>query len=136
LADVQYIIYDSDADVKIDGMNFDDFMNVIALDDFSSHAHFEVREWQAALYVTKNLDGVTPYGGVKYSDARIKHDIYGREMSGDIHNFHQGIDVEAKDNVGLFVGADFEVIPGRLNVSVEGRFIDETAATIGVEYRF
>jgi hypothetical protein len=111
-------------------------MNVIALDDFSSHAHIEVREWQAALYVTKNFDGITPYGGVKYSDARIKHDIYGRERDGDIYSFHQGIDVEAKDNVGLFVGADFEVIPGRLNVSVEGRFFDETAATIGVEYRF
>ena len=138
LADVQYIIYDSDADVKIDGTKFDDFMNdpLISGGDFSSHAHFQAREWQAALYVTKNFDGITPYGGVKYSDARIKHDIYGREKSGDIHNFHQGIDVEAKDNVGLFVGADFEVIPGRLNVGVEGRFIDETAATIGVEYRF
>lgn len=136
LADVQYIIYDSDADVKIDGTNFDDFMNVIAIGDFSSHAHFESRQWQAALYVTKNIDGATPYAGIKYSDATIKLDIYGRERSGNIYSFHQGINVEAKDNVGVFIGIDFEVIPDRLIVSVEGRFIDETAATIGVEYRF
>jgi hypothetical protein len=138
LADVQYISYDSDADIKIDGANFDDFMNDpnMANGDFSSHAHLEAREWQAALYVTKNIKGITPYGGIKYSDARIEHDIYGRERSGNIYSFHQGIRVEAKNNVGVFVGADFEVIPGRLKVSVEGRFFDETAATIGAEYRF
>ncbi|MDI6745488.1 MAG: hypothetical protein QMD07_08965 [Thermodesulfovibrionales bacterium] len=43
---------------------------------------------------------------------------------------------KADKNFGVVAGADIYLIPKRLSVSIEGRFIDETAGTIGVNYRF
>jgi hypothetical protein len=44
--------------------------------------------------------------------------------------------MEADDNFGAFLGTDIYIIPDKLSVNIEGRFIDETSGTIGVTYRF
>ncbi len=43
---------------------------------------------------------------------------------------------EADSNFGVFLGTDVYVIPNRLSVNVEGRFLDETAFSLGATYRF
>ena len=43
---------------------------------------------------------------------------------------------EADKNFGIFLGTDIYVIPNKFSVNIEGRFIDETAFTIGANYKF
>ena len=43
---------------------------------------------------------------------------------------------DAKKNVGVFLGADFNVLPNHLSVNVEVRLVDETSGSIGVNYKF
>jgi len=45
-------------------------------------------------------------------------------------------EAEADDNFGIFLGTDFYIIPNQLSLNIEARFVDETAGTIGVNYRF
>ena len=43
---------------------------------------------------------------------------------------------KAKNNVGAFLGADFNIQPNHLSVNLEVRLIDETSGSIGVNYKF
>lgn len=90
---------------------------------FKGKATFQ--EWHAAPYIGMKIGNFTPYLGAKYSDVRIKT----RDDSG------QGLKLEADDNVGVFVGATYEVIKN-LKLNLEGRFIDETALSFGISYKF
>lgn len=42
---------------------------------------------------------------------------------------------KADNNVGVFIGSDYNITKN-LSVNVEGRFIDETAMSIGATYKF
>ncbi len=83
------------------------------------------QEWQVAPYVGMKFENFTPYVGVKYSDVRVKI----KDEEGDWLKF------KADDNVGVFGGISYEVIKN-LKLNLEGRFIDETALSLGLTYKF
>ena len=135
LTDGFYRVADLDAEEgRYDG-------SVATLNTASSR--FEVREWQIALLAATEIDvggpareevlGITsivPYAGLKYSD------IGGRLRL--VHNsglYNNPGEIESDKNFGMFVGCDF-VGPNSVLLNLEGRFIDETAMTAGLEVLF
>jgi opacity protein-like surface antigen len=84
------------------------------------------QEWQVAPYVGIKIGNFTPYLGAKYSDVRIKakHDEEGYTLK-----------YKADDNVGAFVGISYKIME-KLKLNLEGRFIDETALSFGLTYKF
>lgn len=84
------------------------------------------QEWQVAPYVGMKFGNLTPYLGVKYSDVRVK---IKDEEEGDWVKF------KADKNVGPFVGINYKIIEN-LKLNLEGRFIDESALSLGLTYKF
>jgi len=81
-------------------------------------------EWHVAPYIARKINNFTPYLGVKYSDMRVK-----------IKNPAGKTNLKAKDNFGVFAGADYKINEDML-LNLEGRFIDETAMSIAFTYKF
>ncbi len=142
MADAQYLRYEVDGKLKIDGKEIDqDFLAGLQEVDpsatFSSTKKTKIQEWQVALYANKTIGNFSPYGGVKYSDFKADLELNG---SGQVlgEPFSMKIDgkSEADKNFGVFLGTDIYVIPNKFSVNIEGRFIDETAFTIGANYKF
>lgn len=142
MADGQYLSYKVDGDFKIDGENFDQLMleELRSLDPsatFSSDSEIEIKEWQIALYVNQTFGNFSPYAGIKYSECDVDFELNGSgQLSGVPYSLKLEWDAEADDNFGIFLGTDIYVIPNQLSINIEGRFLDETAGTIGVNYRF
>lgn len=88
------------------------------------NAKVTVQEWQIAPYVAKKLGNFVPYFGVKYSDQRSNY-----------KDEDTKIKIKADDNFGVFLGTDYK-IGKNFSLNIEGRFIDETAMTVGATYRF
>lgn len=122
MADIQYLWYEVDGDIDIEGID---------LAIFGPYdAETEIQEWQVALYVNKTIGMFSPYAGVKYSDMDVETDIDWQGGGKD------EIDFEADDNFGVFLGTDFYAIPNILSFNIEGRFVDETALSVGLNWRF
>lgn len=144
MADAQYLSYKVDGDLKVDGKDFDQgFLEELRLDSgdpnatFSSDSETEIKEWQVALYVNQTFGNFSPYAGVKYSEFDIDCELKGSgQVLGNPYSLKIEGDAEADDNFGIFLGTDIYVIPNQLSINIEGRFLDETAGTIGVNYRF
>ena len=85
-----------------------------------------IQEWQATLLVGKKIDSFTPYAGVKYSDMKVNMKIDDSDNK---------MKAEAKDNVGAIVGLDY-AMDKNWKFNVEGRFIDETAVSGSVVFKF
>jgi opacity protein-like surface antigen len=99
-------------------------------DDYkeSGSGKMTVYEWHVAPYVAKKIGNLTPYVGGKYSDLRIKE----KHSEGSSPGWTK---IKANDNFGLFAGLDINMMK-HLMLNVEGRFIDETAMSLNVSYRF
>lgn len=142
LADAQYLSYKVDGDFKKGGKGFDQFvLEKLRLYDpmatFSSDSEIEIKEWQVALYVNQTFGNFSPYAGVKYSECDVDFEFKGSgQFLGNPYFLKLKGDAEADDNFGIFLGTDIYIIPNQLSVNIEARFIDETAGTIGVNYRF
>ncbi|MDD5449906.1 MAG: hypothetical protein PHO42_04835 [Candidatus Omnitrophica bacterium] len=109
----------------------------------SSQSEFLIREWQIALLAATEIDiggddkeevlGVTsiiPYAGIKYSD------MNGRlRLTDSAGNYNNPGTIEADDNFGVVAGLDL-VGPSSVSLNLEGRFIDETAMTVGLSVLF
>jgi opacity protein-like surface antigen len=97
----------------------------VGISDFSA----EYSEWQIAFGVSKEFGQFVPYGGIKYTDveASMQATISGTTYKTD--------DVNSDDVIGIFVGCDFLPIEN-FSINVEGRFIDETAFSVALNYRF
>jgi hypothetical protein len=109
----------------------------------TSASRFLIREWQIALLATTEIDvsgsgreevlgisTIIPYAGIKYSD------INGRlRLTQSAATYHNPGTIESDDIFGIFVGCDF-VGPNSILVNLEGRFLDETALTAGVDVLF
>lgn len=122
MADIQYLWYEVDGDIKVNGID----LAITGPYD----AETEIQEWQVALYVNKTIGMFSPYAGVKYSDMDVETDI-------DSQSFGKlEIDFEADDNFGIFLGTDFYAIPNILSFNIEGRFVDEIALSVGLNWRF
>jgi len=93
-----------------------------------TQARYNLEQWQVALAVSYQMDQIIPYVGVKYSDAtgEAKATINGALYKNDFEN---------KDNVGIFVGGDI-LLNDSFTANIEGRFIDETALSLGATLRF
>lgn len=98
------------------------------VDDPNQAPKYEFDEWQVALAVSYQIDQFIPYVGVKYSDAT-------GDATATLNGQEYKIDFEGDDNVGIFVGGDY-LIDDSVMINVEGRFIDETALSLGATIRF
>lgn len=121
-ADLQYLRHKN----KYSGSSYD-ALNPTDTDTWHGKATFQ--EWQIAPYVAKKIGNFVPYLGIKYSDLRIK------EKSSDDDGDEGWMRLKADDNVGVFVGTDYK-IADNWKLNLEGRFVDETAISFGVTYKF
>ncbi|MDD5679616.1 MAG: hypothetical protein PHI59_00010 [Candidatus Omnitrophica bacterium] len=88
-----------------------------------------VQEWHAAPYLAKRIADLTPYVGVKYSDLRLD-----QGNPNDPRRWNDLI-FNSDYNVGVFAGIDWN-FRDIFRLNVEGRFVDETAMSVGAVYRF
>ncbi len=88
----------------------------------------KIKEWHVAPYVAKKFDNLIPYLGIKYSDLRIKNEF--STSSNDTEEKRK-----AEDNFGIFVGTDYK-IDDDWKLNIEGRFLDETAMSLGASCKF
>ncbi len=104
-------------------------------------SRFFIREWQISLIAATDIDvttmskeadflGVTrivPYAGVKYSD------ISGRlRMVWTSGNYNNPGQIRSDRKFGIVAGCDF-IGPNSVSLNLEGRFLDETAITAGLQ---
>jgi len=95
----------------------------------AKYANCRLQEWQVAPFVAKKIAGFTPYLGVRYSDFRMV------QKNPDSSKRWDHLVFRADYNVGVFTGIDWG--PGKnFKLNVEGRFVDETALSIGATYKF
>jgi opacity protein-like surface antigen len=85
-----------------------------------------LQEWQFGPFVGYRIMKLLPYVGVKYSDVRLRF----KEQGGETYKF------KADDHFGAFVGLTYDIIPRKLGLNLEGRFIDETAVNFNVIFKF
>jgi hypothetical protein len=111
--------------LKVDHVKKDD---VQMADSSVTQSRYNLEQWQVALAVSYQMDQIIPYVGVKYSDAtgEAKATIDGTAYKNDFEN---------EDNVGIFVGGDI-LLNDSFTANIEGRFIDETALSLGATLRF
>lgn len=95
----------------------------------AKYADFRIQEWQAAPYIAKKIADFMPYLGARYSGFRIK-----QENPNDPRRWDNLI-FNADYNVGVFAGMDWN-FGNSFKLNVEGRFVDETAMSVGAVYRF
>lgn len=142
LGDAQYLSYKVDGDLKTDGKDLEqDRLEYLRSFDsnatFSANSEVEIKEWQVALYVNQTFGNFSPYAGVKYSEYDVDFEFKGSGQAfGAPYSLKIEGDAEADDNFGIFLGTDIYVIPNLLSINIEARFIDETAGTFGLTYRF
>ncbi|MCK4620046.1 MAG: hypothetical protein KAT52_08875 [Desulfobacterales bacterium] len=142
LGDAQYLSYKVDGDFKIGGKDVDqEILEGLRWFDsnatISADSEVEIKEWQVALYVNQTFGNFSPYAGVKYSEYDVDFEFKGSgQVWGVPYSMKVEGDAEADDNFGIFLGTDIYVIPNLLSINIEARFIDETAGTFGLTYRF
>ena len=95
----------------------------------TKYKSFVVQEWHIAPYIAKRINNFAPYFGVRYSDMRLKM------KNPDAALWLDDYKLEADDNVGVFLGTDYE-IDDNLVLNLEVRFIDEMALSFGADYKF
>jgi len=88
-----------------------------------------IQAWHAAPYVARKIANFTPYAGGRYSDLRMKQEGPDDPKRWDNLRFKAGC------NIGVFVGTDWN-LGDHFKLNVEGSFIDETAMSACVAYRF
>jgi len=88
----------------------------------SGNANAEIWEWQVSLAVSKKIDKIVPYLGVKYSGSDVE--INGAGYKASCSN---------ACNIGIFAGAEYKV-NDNLNILVECRALDEQAVTVAVKW--
>lgn len=156
MADVQYLNCDKvDGDYEVNGVELSQFIKNELIGRVASSvtafydSETRIREWQGALYLNQTFGLYSPYIGAKYSDFQLENRT---KISGQLngivpYSIKFKEKSEAAQNFGIFIGTDVYVI--RLNkisypiwlnqimfktmsINIEGRFIDEKAATIGM----
>jgi len=120
--DAQYLTSDHELDFRA--------TNVISgAVSTAKYADCRLQEWQVAPYIAKRIADFTPYLGVRYSDFMM------RQKNPNDPKRWDNLVFSADCNVGVFTGLDWN-FGKSFKVNVEGRFLDETAISVGVTYRF
>lgn len=139
MADTQYMRYKVDGDYRINGIDLKDVIMDLdpSITDPAYNTKTTLQEWQIALYVNKTFGQFSPYAGMKYSDVTLKNElnINFTDSEGFLSKKFE-TKYRADKNIGVFAGTDINIISNKLKLNIEGRFIDETAVTIGMNYRF
>jgi len=91
----------------------------------SDSGNVTLQEWQIGPFVGYRIMNFLPYVGMKYSQVTLKF-----SGGGDYTRFR------ADDHFGGFVGLTYDIVPRKLMLNVEGRFIDETGINCNVIYKF
>ncbi len=121
--DGKYRVSDLDVDkVKIDNAVYH------SSDAAVTEQKFDCDEWQVAAGVSFQFNTVSPYAGVKYSDASGEAKA---TVSGKSYEY----DFDPKSNFGIFAGVDILAFDC-FTINAEGRFIDETAFSAGATLKF
>lgn len=87
--------------------------------------------------VLGNGNTLTPYLGVKLSSVKVDYGTvrHAGVTVGSTTFLGFSGDVKSENHVGIIVGAEYDITED-ISLNVEGRFIDETAATGSLRYRF
>jgi hypothetical protein len=102
--------------------------HAMLLDDVgpdSSSGHVTLQEWQIGPFVGYRIMNFLPYVGMKYSNVWLQF-----SGGGENNKF------KADDHFGGFVGLTYDIIPRKLMLNVEGRFIDETGINCNLIFKF
>ena len=102
--------------------------NAMILDDLgpdNDTGHVTLLEWQIGPFVGYRIMNFLPYVGMKYSDVRLRFGGGSEHMK-----------FRADDHFGGFVGLTYDIVPLKLMLNLEGRFIDETGINFNVIYKF
>ena len=95
-------------------------------------ASFDWMQWQVDLDLSYKIDLFIPYIGVKYLNAKVKTGTYPEAVSSDGSG---SLHMKNRTPVGIVVGCTLTT--GKyFMLNVEGRLIDEEAATISGDLRF
>ncbi|MCK9418046.1 MAG: hypothetical protein M0R70_01555 [Nitrospirae bacterium] len=132
MGDIQYLTYTVSGNYSVNGLDRAFFET-----PSSYETKTNVEEWQGALYAQQFFGPIGPYLGVKYSDMNLENEtsVSGR-TSGVPYSYDETVNADADKNLGAFLGADINIVPRHLSVNVEVRLVDETACSIGVNYKF
>ncbi len=102
--------------------------HVMTMDDVgpdSDSGNVTLQEWQFGPFVGYRIMNFLPYVGMKYSQVTLNF-----SGGGENNKF------KAENHVGGFVGLTYDIVPRKLMLNVEGRFIDETGINCNVIYKF
>lgn len=123
--DVQYLSHKNDYKTSGTLTVYDSAGNMVMEEPGEWKGEITFYEWHVAPYVAKKLGNFVPYLGARYSDARMSDkDEWGTKTK-----------IKADDNFGVFLGTDYK-IGENWKLNLEGRFIDETAMSVGATYKF
>lgn len=105
---------------------------VIIGDGYTGSGKATFQEWQVAPYIAKKIGNFLPYLGAKYSDLRIaaRSAVPWLETPKNWRTRD-----EADSNFGAFAGIDYK-LGEHWKLNIEGRFVDETAMSVGFGYKF
>jgi len=120
--DVQYLT----SDQKLDFSATNVISGAVAT---AQYTDCRIQEWHVAPYIAKKIANFTPYLGARYSDLRMD-----QSNPNDPNRWNNLVFI-ADYNVGVFTGIDWNLGKG-FKLNVEGRFVDETAMSVGLAYRF
>ena len=120
--DVQYLT--TDLDLNFSAVN----VNTGAVAS-AKYTNCRIQEWHVAPYIAGKIANFTPYLGARYSDLRLD-----QKSPNDPHRWNNLV-FGAAYNVGVFTGMDWN-LGESFKLNIEGRFIDETAMSVGLAYGF
>lgn len=146
MADAQYLRHKVDGKIKANGRDIATAFVTEALAQSATAAtasytaQTELNQWQLALYMNQTFGRFSPYVGVKYSNVKAENNV---NITGLINDIPYAVDVTTKfkadKQVGLVLGVDFHINPSispNWSIHVEGRFMNETAGTVGMNWKF
>jgi len=120
--DTQYLTSANDLDFRA--------VNLISgATSIAEYTDCRIQEWHVAPYVAKKIASFTPYFGVRYSELMLTQTTPNDPKRWDNLVFN------ANCNVGVFTGLDWNFAKD-FTLNIEGRFIDETAISVGIEHKF
>ncbi len=98
--------------------------HVTFADSDSWKADYTFQEWQITPYIAKKIGKFLPYAGIGYSNLAMKH----KDEDGKVK-------FKAKKNWGASVGTSYQLTENS-SLSIEGRFVDQTAVNLACNYKF
>lgn len=131
--DFQYMGHKNDYEGTEPWTDYNAGGNVINSGTAQHEGKITFKAWHIAPYIAKKMGNFLPYLGVKYSD--IETDVKGTFTDSGQSPEDFKVKSKADDNFGIFVGTDYK-IGENIALNIEGRFVDETAVSLGMTFKF